>query len=370
VAKNTSANSKATVQYEKLVDLNNTPPQTCAESSRVAAPPQPAFDVRLGDAVEQLKNLPEACIQTAITSPPYYQLRDYGADGQIGQESTPDGYINALVQVFRQVRRVLKDDGTLWVNLGDSYATKNLPGWCKASEMLGMPWRLALALSADGWYLRSEVIWHKPNPMPESVKTRPTRCHEHLFLFSKSKKYFYDAKAVEEPAIWANDKRAGEGRIRYGGKRNGDTGTGQESFVSIGATRNKRTVWNIAVQHFAGAHFAVFPEKLVEPCVLACSRPGDIVLDPFSGSGTTGVVAVTYGRHYVGVELNPEYRIMSERRIAFAVPEPLVTHDDKVTDTSLPLAIRNPRIVPLPDGGRAGTVAKVYVPSGWLAELL
>jgi DNA modification methylase len=338
--------------------------------AEIAAPPLPAFEVRLGDAVEQLKNLPETCIQTVITSPPYYQLRDYGADGQIGQESTPDGFINALVQVFRQVRRVLKDDGTLWLNLGDGYASKKAPGFCKSSELFGMPWRVALALSADGWYLRSEVIWHKPNPMPESVKTRPTRCHEHLFLFSKSKKYFYDAKAIEEPAIWANDKRAGEGRIRYGGKRNGDTGTGQESFVSIGATRNKRTVWNIAVQHFAGAHFAVFPAKLVEPCVLAGCRPGDIVLDPFSGSGTSGVVAVTYGRHYLGVELNPEYRIMSERRIAFAAPEPLLTLDDEFTDTSLPSAIRYPRIIPLPEGGRDGTVAKVYVPSGWLAELL
>jgi DNA modification methylase len=236
--------------------------------------------------------------------------------------------------------------------------------------MMGMPWRLALALSADGWYLRSEIIWYKPNPMPESVKNRPTRCHEHLFLFSKSKKYFYDAKAIEEPAIWANDRRAGEGRIRSGGTRNGEAGTGQESFVSIRATRNKRTVWNIAVQHFKGAHFAVFPEKLVEPCLLAGSRPGDIVLDPFSGSGTSGAVAVAHGRHYVGLELNAEYRAMSEQRIAFATPEPLFPLNDKVRGTSLPSVLRNPRLVPLPYGGRAGTLAKVYVPSGCIRTVL
>jgi DNA modification methylase len=295
-----------------------------ADQRRTASLP-PTFEVRIGDCVRSLKAMPSGSVQSAVTSPPYWNLRDYGADGQLGLEGTPQAYLANMVAVFRELRRVLRDDGTLWLNIGDSYSNKNLSGWCKGSELVGMPWHLAFALQQDGWYLRSEVIWHKPNPMPESVKNRPTRCHEQVFLFSKNRKYAYDATAIEEPAIWADDKRSGAGRIRYGGKRNGDAGTGQESFVSIKATRNKRTVWQVAVQHFKGAHFAVFPEKLVEPCLLAGTQPGDIVVDPFSGSGTTGVVAVRHGRHFVGLELNPEYAQMATDRILNAIETPLIS---------------------------------------------
>ena len=181
-------------------------------------------------------------IQCTVTLPPYWNPPDHGMDGQFAREATPDLYIRKMIEVFREVRRVLRPDGTLWLNIGDSYAAKAISGVCKPGELVGIPWRLALALSGDGWWLRSEIIWHKPNPMPESVKTRPTRCHEQVFLLAKGAKYFYDSEAVAEPAIWASDRRAGTGRIRYGGKRNGQKGTGQEIFVSISETRNKRTV--------------------------------------------------------------------------------------------------------------------------------
>ena len=284
-----------------------------------------AFEVRVGDCLHLLRAMPSDSVQCAVTSPPYWSLRDYGVGGQLGREATPDAYIAKMVEVFREVRRVLRPDGTLWLNIGDRYASKKIPGICKPGDLVGIPWLLALALRGDGWRLRSEMIWHKPNPMPESVKTRPTRCHEQLFLLTKSAKYFYDPEAVAEPAIWASDRRAGAGRIRYGGKRNGQKGTGQESFVSISETRNKRTVWTIAVQHFKGAHFAVFPEKLVEPCILAGSRRGDIVLDPFSGSGTAGLVAVRHDRHFIGLELNPEYAAMARQRISESLEEHVVS---------------------------------------------
>jgi DNA modification methylase len=276
------------------------PARGCAPES----PALPAFEVLNGDALSLLRAMPPDIVQCTVTSPPYWNLRDYCVDGQLGREPTLDEYVSKTVEVFREVRRVLRPDGTLWLNVGDCYASKAVPGICRSGELIGIPWLLAFALRKDGWLLRSEILWHKPNPMPESVKTRPTRCHEQVFLLAKDPKYFYDAAAIAEPAIWASDRRAGAGRIRYGGKRNGREGTGQESFV-----------WTVAVQHFRGAHFAVFPEKLVEPCILAGSRPRDLVLDPFSGSGTTGAVAVRHGRRFVGLELNPEYAGMARQRI-------------------------------------------------------
>lgn len=251
--------------------------------------------------------------QMCVTSPPYFGLRDYGHDGQIGLERTPDQYIAAMVEVFRCVRDVLADDGTLWLNIGDSYARplakggsgpggKNrewygenygeaggagVPEGCKPKDLIGIPWMLAFALRADGWYLRQDIIWHKPNPMPESVRDRCTKAHEYVFLLSKSERYYFDSEAMKEPA--ADDE-----------------------------TRNRRSVWTVATRSYRGAHFATFPPALIEPCILAGSRPGDIVLDPFMGSGTTAQVALQHGRQYLGCELNPEYRPLQEARIAGA----------------------------------------------------
>jgi len=267
--------------------------------------------ILVGNAVERLQTIGGGVAQTCITSPPYFGLRDYGHDGQIGLEHSLEGYVSALVAVFAEVRRVLSDDGTLWVNLGDSYG--------KNKQLLGIPWRVAFALQSHGWYLRSEVIWHKPNPMPESVTDRPTKAHETIFLLAKNEQYFYDVDAIKEPAIWADDGRAGLGRLNYRGKRQGQEGTGQEAFVSIKEFRNKRSVWTVPVRAYKGAHFATYPPALIEPCVLAGSKEGDTVLDPFSGSGTTGEVALLNNRHYVGTELNPDYADMSVDRIGNAV---------------------------------------------------
>ena len=277
-------------------------------------------------------------VQCCITSPPYYGLRDYGVTGQLGLEPTPEEYVANLVSVFREVWRAMKDDGTLWVNLGDSYASGGSGGYSdkstlsgftsqttkgrimnatsvqrkatdgmKHKDLIGIPWMVAFALRADGWYLRSDIIWSKPNPMPESVTDRPTKAHEYLFLLTKNAKYYYDNEAIKEDAIFAEEKRAGLGRLHYRGKREGQEGTGQENFVSIVDKRNRRTVWEIATQPTSYAHFATFPEKLVEPCILAGSRPGDLILDPFSGSGTTGRVAIRHNRRYIGTELNYQY---------------------------------------------------------------
>lgn len=253
-----------------------------------------------GDAKDLLERLPPDFFRCCITSPPYWGLRDYGAEGQIGAEDSPDKYIEHLVCVFEQVRRVLTNDGTLWLNIGDSYTSGNrayrapdrknpvramsfrakTPDGLKPKDLVGIPWRLAFALQKAGWYLRSDVIWEKPNCMPESVKDRPTRCHEYVFLFSKSLKYFYHHQNVREA--------------------NG---------------RNRRTVWSIPTEAFPGAHFATFPTRLVEPCILAGSRRGDWVLDPFFGSGTVGVVCEQQQRNYVGIELNPEYVKLAIERI-------------------------------------------------------
>jgi len=246
-------------------------------------------------------------VQTCITSPPYWGLRDYGEDNQIGLEQTPDEYVEQLCLVFDEVWRVLADDGTLWLNLGDSYLDKSLAG---------TPWQVAFALKSRGWFLRSEIIWHKPNPMPESVTDRPTKSHEHIFLLSKSAKYFYDYEAIKEDALTeptSRNKNAEGYQADYAG---GDRFSPGERVFGADGKRNKRDVWTIPTQPFAGAHFAVYPPALIEPCVLAGSREGNTILDPFSGSGTTGVVALRNGRNYVGTELNPKYAELSKKRIS------------------------------------------------------
>ena len=281
--------------------------------------------------------------QTCVTSPPYYGLRDYGHDGQIGLEQTPDDYVKAMVEVFDCVWDVLEDDGTLWLNLGDSYynyrpgkgqamnkqtvskTNQDLPttnaslgnklAGLKEKDLIGRPWRVAFALQDAGWYLRQDIIWHKPNPMPESVKDRCTKAHEYIFLFSKKPQYFFDSEGIKEDAIWKNDKRAGKGRVTYDGKRQGGEGEGQEAFVAIKDTRNKRDVWSVPVRAYKGAHFATFPPPLIEPCILAGSRVNDIVLDPFMGSGTTAMVAKQHGRRYIGCELNEDYRELQDKRL-------------------------------------------------------
>lgn len=244
--------------------------------------------------------------QTCVTSPPYFGLRDYGVEGQIGLEQTPEEYVAAMVEVFRCVRNVLADDGTLWLNLGDSYNG--------SKQLVGAPWRVAFALQADGWYLRQDIIWHKPNPMPESVRDRCTKAHEYIFMFSKSPKYYYDHEAVKEPSVMRpqnrNTKRAEHPK--------GDEGRGVHRRPEGGTSyknRNRRSVWTVATKSYKGAHFATFPPALIEPCILAGSRPNDVVIDPFMGSGTTAVVARKLGRRYIGCELNESYGDLQDERI-------------------------------------------------------
>ncbi len=267
----------------------------------------------MGDAAELLRTLDADSVHCCVTSPPYFGLRDYGVSGQIGQEAAPEEYITRLVEVFREVRRVLRPDGTLWLNIGDSYQNKNLTG---------IPWALAFALRADGWYLRQDIIWHKPRCIPESVRDRCTRSHEYIFLLSKSERYFFDAGAIKEPVAESTKVRMAQdiehqaGSFRQPNKTNGPLKPGGD-----GVSRNKRSVWSICPAHFKGAHFAVFPEKLVEPCVLAGCPEGGTVLDPFTGSGTTGVVSKRLRRNFIGIELNPEYREMAVERIRAAEVE-------------------------------------------------
>lgn len=321
-----------------------------------------------GDALSVLKTLDDESVNCCVTSPPYYNLRDYGVDGQIGLEGTPEEYIQKLVEIFREVRRVLTKDGTLWVNIADSYAgsgkgasnypdnakkhkqgtnkgsvgsylQKTISADCKPKDLIGIPWMLAFALRADGWYLRSDIIWAKNNPMPESVKDRCTKSHEYIFFLTKSQKYYFDDEAIAEPVKDSTVKRMsqdienqngsytpskGNGRMkaaapRYGGKKyteNPDkfyrTKSGQA--YNFRPKRKKRDVWAVSTQPYKGAHFATFPPKLIEPCILAGCPENGVVLDPFGGSGTTGMVARENGREFILIELNEEYVKLCEER--------------------------------------------------------
>ena len=299
--------------------------------------------VLLGDAAEQLRTLPPESVHTCVTSPPYFNLRDYGVAGQIGNEDTPEAFVGKLVEVFREVWRVLRPDGTLWVNIGDSYATrsgkqpptntrnscghteKRTPAGYKYKDLIGVPWALAFALRADGWYLRQDIVWNKSNCMPESVRDRCTKSHEYIFLLSKSERYYFDPQAIREPAGTKGNARSFRGGGAYTGGRsfNNSAEVARESHGNVKndtGTRNKRDVWTVSTTGFRGAHFAVFPEKLIEPCILAGCPEGGTVLDPFTGSGTTGVVAKRLGRNFVGCEINPDYAKMAADRIA-AEPE-------------------------------------------------
>jgi DNA modification methylase len=267
--------------------------------------------LHLGDCREIMQTLPEQSVNCCVTSPPYFGLRDYGMAEQIGLEPTPERFVADLVAVFREVKRVLRDDGTLWLNLGDSYAS--------SKQLIGIPWRVAFALQSDGWYLRQDIIWHKPNPMPESVRDRCTKSHEYIFLLSKSARYWYDAEAIKEqgtgrapgnkgPAKYANAYEQSEAEHHR-------TASGLEKPRHGYDMHNRRSVWTVTSQPYKGAHFATFPPTLVEPCILAGCPVGGTVLDPFSGSATTGQVALANARNYIGCELNPDYHELAQRRL-------------------------------------------------------
>ena len=301
-----------------------------------------------GSVFDRLKDIEDESIQCVVTSPPYWGLRDYGEDEQLGLEETPEEFVDNLVKMFREVKRVLRKDGTVWLNLGDSYCgvgshnnkhtTKKSLNWngseetnnslrpggvhgLKPKNLVGIPWKVAFALQSDGWYLRQDIIWHKPNPMPESVQDRCTKSHEYIFLLTKSAKYFYDADAIREPVSEISLKRAEYGWDcdRPSTKNASMNGKGIHTkkmgnrFVNPDG-RNKRSVWTITTKPYKGAHFATFPPELPELCIKAGSREGEIVLDPFFGSGTTGWVAQRLGRKWIGVELNPEYIKIAEKR--------------------------------------------------------
>lgn len=338
------------------------------------------YQVLTGDCIQQMKTLPDGSVNTCVTSPPYFGLRDYGHTDQIGLEATPDEFVAKLVKVFREVRRVLRDDGTLWLNIGDSYAgywgekyahkpfgedrtadattppnqrSPDFKGWAvKNKDLIGIPWMLAFALRSDGWYLRQDIIWSKPNPMPESVTDRCTKAHEYVFMLTKSPRYFYDAAAIKEPSSWVapepdgnastltgqkrhranpefnicmpeekrrpdlstrTDKQRGHGR-RYAGFNDRWDGMTKEDRGAMG--RNKRSVWTVATRPYAGAHFATFPPALIEPCILAGCPVGGTVLDPFGGSGTTAEVALKHGRSAILCELNPAYVELIHKRLS------------------------------------------------------
>lgn len=319
-----------------------------------------------GDVLDILRSWPDEVVNCVVTSPPYWGLRDYGVTGQLGLEKTPEEYVAKMVDVFHEVWRVLRKDGSIFLNLGDSYAHNGacgggspdgertsrttdrlkqkkmnykVPPGLKPKDLVGIPWMVAFALRADGWYLRSDIIWAKPNPMPESVTDRPTKAHEYLFLLSKSARYYYDAEAIKEPALEFSKMPDGRdtgpgshGSFHRNGREKGkrtdkqrghsrrhagfnDRWDAMSKYQQYGAMRNKRSVWTVSTQPFSEAHFATFPPKLIEPCILAGCPSGGIVLDPFMGSGTTGMVAIKCGRKYLGIELNPEYVKMASQRI-------------------------------------------------------
>jgi DNA modification methylase len=283
----------------------------CAKSANLVD------EILFGDARIRLKEVPDQFVDTIVTSPPYYQQRDYQGTGQIGLEGSPHEYVCGLLEVFSECHRTLKSSGSMWLVIGDKYVD---------GRLMGMPWRVALALSDAGWMLRSDVIWHKPNAMPSPVKDRPTTDHEYVFFFTKSRDYYYDADAIREPHVtFTENSRMKGGRNHFfkrdgtpeAGKNQGNSnlhhGRWDQAFHPKG--RNKRTVWSIPLSKFRDVHFAVFPPSLVETCLLASSPEGGLVLDPFLGSGTTALVAKQLGRHYLGVECNEEYCHMARRRL-------------------------------------------------------
>lgn len=304
--------------------------------------------ILLGDCRLTMRTLEANSIQTCITSPPYFGLRDYGHDGQIGLEASPDEYVAKMVEVFAEVHRLLRDDGTLWLNLGDSYARppakggsgpggKNrewygdnygqargaeIPDGLKPKDLIGIPWRVAFALQAAGWYLRQDIIWSKPNPMPESVRDRCTKAHEYLFLLSKSPRYYFDAEAIKEPAV-TTVKR---GPALHPDKKSTNGNSGLSRREPTG-TRNRRSVWTVPTRGYKGAHFAVFPTELIRPCILAGSCAGDVVLDPFMGSGTTAQVAQELGRSWIGCEINPEYALLQRARTGWLEAQDMAPED-------------------------------------------
>lgn len=300
------------------------------------------------DCLEGLKQLPDNSINCCVTSPPYWGLRDYGVEGQLGLESTPEEYVAKMVEIFREVRRVLRDDGVVFLNLGDSYFGSSMTGGTnsiessakrkgrmfkkpsnctpkqgknqlKPKDLVGIPWMVAFALRADGWYLRQDIIWHKPNPMPESVKDRCTKAHEYIFLLTKSAQYYYDNEAIKEDAEPESEKKYGStfhtGKKEISGQGRPGNASNTPGYKKWTGKRNKRSVWTVTVKPFKEAHFATFPPDLIKPCILAGCPAGGVVLDPFMGSGTTGMVAAMYQRNFIGFELNPEYCKMAEKRI-------------------------------------------------------